>query len=471
MGASLTVATCAKITITMNNSVSLVLIFIFFLIGYAGWRAYLFIKIIGKVSRTVDLTFTAVTKIEDSIAFEKEFDANKGMLRAVFEKDPVLLSEWQMFEQGLRNTGNVVTARQSAKDCFPPACVLNKEEIANYRATPGVLVGLGLVFTFFGIALVIRKAGQALENAGDVNALAELLSAAGLKFWTSLTGVLLSLVCAQHCRVRLNRVVGTLATVTRRLDILAPVEGHHQLLDVMMSIRNEMGTIAEDTSQRIAREAASVISTSVESSMAMISKGVEQLGREVGNLVSKFTEVRLQLEASRSALVAATGNLASTFDDSGSNLQVCFTEIVNSASLVKASFGSLAADALKAERSTTKLSELVGSISEIAPAFTKFEGLPASLTSATESLGKTALDLKTIWNGYEIKITKLDAQFAQSLATLPSIFEQYSDALAKYTMDLDEHLTASLSQMSDWVKHMQFLRNEENPKETGRTRK
>src|SRR5262249_19293447 len=68
------------------------------------------------------------------------------------------------------------------------------------KAGPGYLVGIGLVFTFLGIAVVTYRASVALGSNGDLQALCDLLGAASLKFWTSLVGVALSILCSGYFR-------------------------------------------------------------------------------------------------------------------------------------------------------------------------------------------------------------------------------------------------------------------------------
>lgn len=62
-----------------------------------------------------------------------------------------------------------------------------------YRAMPNVLVGIGLLFTFFGLVSALYFTTNAIKNATDLvtsqNALRDLLYAASFKFYTSIAGL------------------------------------------------------------------------------------------------------------------------------------------------------------------------------------------------------------------------------------------------------------------------------------------
>lgn len=103
--------------------------------------------------------------------------------------------------------------------------------LALAEAVPNLLVGLGLLFTFFFLTLALTQATSALVGlpaqgqADLLQATRGLLSAAGAKFMTSMAGLLASIVWAIASRrqvATLNRLSGT---ILEHLSKLVPGGG------------------------------------------------------------------------------------------------------------------------------------------------------------------------------------------------------------------------------------------------------
>lgn len=99
------------------------------------------------------------------------------------------------------------------------------------EAIPNLLVGVGLLFTFFFLTLALTQATAALlPQAGQTptdltSATRGLLSAAGAKFLTSLAGLLASIVWAVAARRRLARLNSAAEDVLERLGRIVPSGG------------------------------------------------------------------------------------------------------------------------------------------------------------------------------------------------------------------------------------------------------
>lgn len=99
------------------------------------------------------------------------------------------------------------------------------------EAIPNLLVGLGLLFTFFFLTLALTQATAALlpqagQGPADLTAATRgLLSAAGAKFMTSLAGLLASIVWAVASRRRMARLNSAVEEVLERIARIVPSGG------------------------------------------------------------------------------------------------------------------------------------------------------------------------------------------------------------------------------------------------------
>jgi chromosome segregation ATPase len=97
------------------------------------------------------------------------------------------------------------------RDLWNPTALLGRRiNVQLADAVPNLLVGVGLLFTFFFLALAISSATEALQPGSDskqaMPALTDLLKATGAKFATSLAGLLSSIVWTIAARGWMTRL-------------------------------------------------------------------------------------------------------------------------------------------------------------------------------------------------------------------------------------------------------------------------
>ena len=97
----------------------------------------------------------------------------------------------------------------SANDLWMPSRLLRaKMNVAVFEAMPNLLVGIGLLFTFFFLSLALSQAtialtGEVQGQAQIMKATQDLLSTAGAKFTTSLAGLLASIIWTVFAKSRM----------------------------------------------------------------------------------------------------------------------------------------------------------------------------------------------------------------------------------------------------------------------------
>lgn len=192
--------------------------------GLALWRSA------NKVRRSAAQVRDLIKSYPDEFAFAAEFQTVAEALRT----DAILGGPWREFR-------NTLVLRQSPRPCYRATTRASQwfdlgllrtagADLRYHGALPNLLVGAGLLFTFLGLALALSSAGSVVtgEAAQRNAALTTLLSTASFKFFTSLAGLLLSIVYAL-CRTGLLRAVeaeiGRLNdALERRIPLIAPAE-------------------------------------------------------------------------------------------------------------------------------------------------------------------------------------------------------------------------------------------------------
>jgi hypothetical protein len=122
------------------------------------------------------------------------------------------------------------------------------------EAVPNILVGVGLLFTFFFLTLAIGSAAQvintsgttAAENTNFINAASGLLSAAGAKFSTSLAGLFASIVWSVKLRKKLAALSLQCDEVLRLIEAMVPSTGYEELMTLQATQANQLVQTAAD---------------------------------------------------------------------------------------------------------------------------------------------------------------------------------------------------------------------------------
>src|SRR5258705_431368 len=162
--------------------------------GSALVLCFLFIIDSSFIRMQVRRRIRAVRSIRGKVEFAEAMpDIEKLMLRTRY-----LRHSWQKFRETL--------IEPSADEDRGPKVVLNTARPQNYfntaeaglrfplyRAMPNLLVGIGLLLTFFGLVTALFFTTVAIKSAADLaasqNALRDLLYAASFKFYTSVAGL------------------------------------------------------------------------------------------------------------------------------------------------------------------------------------------------------------------------------------------------------------------------------------------
>lgn len=134
-------------------------------------------------------------------ARNRKFPKNFDECRRMIGSKPALQRAWQEFEETLvppTDSGQKIRNTSDVSSYFNHTTVVSPNVSFNYyRSVPNLLTGLGILGTFLGLAAGVNAAssGLASETTAEITtSLRQLLQGSSLAFFTSITGIFLSLI-------------------------------------------------------------------------------------------------------------------------------------------------------------------------------------------------------------------------------------------------------------------------------------
>lgn len=151
-----------------------------------------------------------------------DYDQRFASARSGGSAPAALVLGWANFRSMLAETpdGTFATSVRAA-DAFDDL----DEPARSLEWWANILVGIGLVITFLGIVAALTEATSAMSQAGGTSggmeaALMGLLAIAATKFWTSIAGVLASIILRIVARRRRKRIGRLEASLFESLDAM-----------------------------------------------------------------------------------------------------------------------------------------------------------------------------------------------------------------------------------------------------------
>ena len=304
--------------------------------GSALVLCFLFIIDSSFIRVQVRRRIRAVRSIKGKVEFAEAMpDIEKLMLRTRY-----LRHSWQKFRETL--------IEPSADEDRGPKVVLNTARPQNYfntaeaglrfplyRAMPNLLVGIGLLLTFFGLVTALFFTTIAIKGAADLatsqNALRNLLYAASFKFYTSIAGLGGSIVLTLVLRYGTSAIENTFdalaSTLESKLVFITPESiaflQYREAQEQTKNLKLFNTEVAISVGKRIEEALAATLPTYLAQAMAPIGKSLD----EVANKLTSMNEGAIGEMAGNfvDKLQGATGDqmqgLATTLGELGTSLE------------------------------------------------------------------------------------------------------------------------------------------------------
>ena len=296
------------------------------------------------------------------------------------EHEKYLNAQWSLFVEGIpesqlnsfeNDDGEIPETAKSFKKIevlHGPAEFFNEDSIyfANfkvgfYRAFPGILTGLGLLFTFIGLASGINTASDGLSKS--VNDLQELqgtignlLNGAGIAFYTSVYGLFTSLIFVFISKFLHHELLKSIEDFNRCIEnqvtVLTPETIQYRLLTSSKSQEKIFGGIASDLELKFKNLLDDMLSHQDEVNNGQIEKiissldsvrdniqkmsdsqvdrigklvdaGVERLNKVVSEQLKSLSK---ELADAAQGITVATENFRTTFESINTNLDTAVSK-------------------------------------------------------------------------------------------------------------------------------------------------
>lgn len=214
--------------------------------------------------------------------------ATKAHARAAAEVHPHVAAAWRETEERVIPLPHEQRTRfvmfGAPRDLWSANRLLSRSmNLPLAEAMPNLLVGVGLLFTFFFLTLALTEATSALlpskgGAAADLtSATRGLLSAAGAKFLTSLTGLLASIVWTIGFRRRMARLAGATEAVLDRIGRIVPSGGGEMAMFAQLQVSRDVHQVAIGHTD-VSKEVSEKTGRQVELSEELLTEAREQTG-------------------------------------------------------------------------------------------------------------------------------------------------------------------------------------------------
>ena len=163
-----------------------------------------------------------ITQLQQFRALVAESGSDWERLRGEAEGNVLVRDAFKRFDRGVRidefkDESRIVT--EPVEDFINPnALYFSQLEVHFYRSVPGMLTGLGLLFTFVGLAAGIYLAYNAEGRDNFDSAVKQLLSGAGQAFVSSIVGLVGSLLFQAYIKFSENKVFAEIQGIVSEID-------------------------------------------------------------------------------------------------------------------------------------------------------------------------------------------------------------------------------------------------------------
>ena len=336
----------------------------------------------------------------------------------------------------IRNTGDVSRYLNDATIIFPNIST------GFYQAVPNLLTGMGILGTFVGLAAGVGSAssGLASSNPGEItSALQQLLGGASLAFWTSIVGIVCSILFVVGERSVTRRLhialVDWVGALESRLERVTPEGVALQQLEQARRTTTQLERFNTELIFSLEKALDEKIAGRLSPQLEQLVEAVEQLradrstdsGRMINDALDKFTaamqdrtgsqfdemasivaELNRTLQDSvaglaqsqhdaRTALDSVLSTVRTSMDDSASAMNKSLQE-----SLGEITSAVAAASEQMAERMTTSSTTAAAEMSNTVGSITEY------LQSAAESLDQSTQRSEQVLSGMTSFVEELN---------------------------------------------------------------
>lgn len=345
----------------------------------SGTKAWLSVhRLTNSLSRARD----RINQAADSLQFSRDFESISSDLLKI----PFVGPRWRDYRETLvvpATPERPIRATAHAEHWFDLSLCSEAGIDQRYHASlPNLLVGAGLLFTFFGLAVALKMAsGIVAEGITQLQrnaALQGLLDAASFKFITSLVGLFLSIgyviFWRKVCLRRTERALsGFLADLESRLPLRTATAAQEETNALAQRQLTQLETFSNDLAVSIASALDGALDQRLGDHIGPLTRAMEQLAAgmttqnqdAVGNMLDAFLQ---KLHGSAGDKMQEVAERLATLGDSlqglRAGLQDTAARMADSAEQMARRMGEGAEEALS--RITNQMGGLLDALRQVA---------------------------------------------------------------------------------------------------------
>ena len=309
----------------------------------------------------------APTEADAHAAFAHHFDDVAKAMTETDRRHGELRHAWTQFNETIVNPTDATLRATTRPDGYF-LHIGDDIRILNWWAN--IFVAVGLVFTFLGIVAALTKATMTMGQSADMTnmqaALTDLLRIAAAKFWTSIAGVLSSIILRIFDRRWRQTTRRDLEVICERLErgtMFSPPQriAAEQLLETreqtvaLKTFSHELAIAIGEQFETRMQPMVAVLGT-IQSSINDFKEGsFAQIGKELGNALS--ATAGREMEGLSAALTQMTHGLSSIHERLSGSGDAANRQI-------EAAAGQFASASAEMARSFESLNERVGSMAD-----------------------------------------------------------------------------------------------------------
>jgi hypothetical protein len=327
-----------------------------------------------------------------------------------------------------------------------------------------IFVAIGLTFTFLGIVAALLKAVQAMGASADPAnmqvALVALLHITAAKFWTSIGGVLSSIILRvfdrrwhasidRRLQALCDRIeAGTLLVSPQFLaaEQLAEMRRQNDLLagraPASAAVPAGGGALAPETGEQLS-DAARAFAVATDRLAATLDGLDARVGAMTGRIVAEASEgVGAALGSAIKRSTAATDAQAETLTAASDEVKSLLATLGRVVGEMSAVFAPLRTATVSIERSVLATQDMLN------VAGRRTEQGEAALKATTESLEETSRAAARAWDGYRERFEAVDVSLAAALERIGGASAEHAGALTEQVGRIDRALAQAVDRLA-----------------------
>ena len=294
--------------------------------------------------------------VAERAAFSRNYPDVESALNATGPGSEGLVPAWREFHETLIDETSSPIRNTNRPSAYFQRAAPRQTDLVFWS---NVFVGVGLILTFFGLVVALNTAAQGMQ--GDVahskEALTQLLVVAGAKFFTSIAGLLASLMLrfAEHrlSRATYAQTEEICALLERGMLYIPPQRLASEQLDVLREQRDELKTFNSDLALQIGERVGAQfqqVMAPVNASLATLNDSMNMMSEGMGQSAAKAIaeasggELRAlgqTLGALGERLDTLSATVGSSGDEAARQIRAAGEDFARAAADIRAAFQTL----------------------------------------------------------------------------------------------------------------------------------